>query len=267
MLSPATFSPPQGLLDQDPPTVELVDVGVRYRLPDGKVRSIKEYVLLRLRGRLTFSDFWAIRHLTLSIRHGERLGVIGMNGVGKSTLLQVIARVVPPSTGAVRVRGRVAPLLQLGAGFDHELTGRENVYLNGVLMGMTRAEIAARFDSMVEFAEIGQFIEAPVRTYSSGMIARLGFAVATSCDPDILLIDEVLAVGDESFRKKCLTRMREFADDGTTMVLVSHDPQLIGEFCSRVIWIEGKTIRLDGDPIEVMGAYHIWLNEPGRSLH
>jgi len=246
------------------PRVELDRVGVRYRLPSGRTRSLKEYALLWVRGQLAFDDFWAIREVSLNVMPGECLGVIGRNGAGKSTLLQVIARVVSPSEGLVKVRGRVAPLLQLGAGFDQELTGRENVYLNGVLLGMRREEIAAQFDSIVDFAGLGAFIDAPLRTYSSGMAARLGFAVATACEPDILLVDEVLAVGDEAFRAKCLARMREFAGRGTTMILVSHDPQLIGDFCTRVIWIEGKGIRSAGDPVDVMGDYHLFLNDSVR---
>jgi ABC-type polysaccharide/polyol phosphate transport system ATPase subunit len=241
------------------PTIALKDVGVRYRLPSNRTRSLKEFILLRMRGQLAFDDFWALRNTSLTVSAGECLGVIGRNGAGKTTMLQVIARVVPPTEGEVRVRGRVAPLLQLGAGFDQELTGRENIYLNGALLGMERSDISARFDEIVDFAELGGFIGAPLRTYSSGMAARLGFAVATACEPDILLVDEVLSVGDEAFKEKCLARMREFAARGTTMILVSHDPQMIRQFCTRVVWIEGKTVAVSGDPEEAMGAYHLFL--------
>jgi ABC-2 type transport system ATP-binding protein len=241
------------------PSITLDAVGVRYRLPSNRSRSIKEHVLLRLRGQLTFDDFWALRDVSLDVVPGECLGVIGRNGAGKTTLLQVIARVVPPSEGVVQVRGRIAPLLQLGAGFDQELTGRENVFLNGALLGMERSEITARFDEIVEFSELGEFIEAPLRTYSSGMAARLGFAVATACQPDILLVDEVLSVGDEAFKEKCKARMREFSARGATLIVVSHDAQVIREFCTRVMWIEGKTIAAEGDPEKVMGRYHLFL--------
>lgn len=241
------------------PSVQLLDVGVRYRLPTNRVRSIKEYALLWLRGQLSFDDFWALDHVSLDINRGECLGVIGRNGAGKTTLLQVIARVVPPTHGAVSVRGRVAPLLQLGAGFDQELTGRENVFLNGALLGMDRSDISARFDEIVDFAEVRDFIDAPLRTYSSGMAARLGFSVATACDPDVLLVDEVLSVGDEAFRAKCMARMHEFIRRGVTLVLVSHEPGYIRELCSRVVWIEGKRIAAEGDPEDVMGQYHLFL--------
>jgi ABC-type polysaccharide/polyol phosphate transport system ATPase subunit len=213
-------------------------------------------VLLWLRKRLDFEEFWALRDVDLVVPHGERLGVIGRNGAGKSTLLQVIARILTPTVGSVTVRGRVAPLLQLGAGFDAELTGRENVFLNGTLLGMRRAEINASFDEIVRFAEVEEFIEAPLRAYSSGMAARLGFAVATASRPDVLLLDEVLSVGDEGFKRKCLERMREFASRGTTMVLVTHDPELIMEHSTRAIWIEDHSIRQAGEPQDVLAAYH-----------
>jgi ABC-type polysaccharide/polyol phosphate transport system ATPase subunit len=239
----------------------LAGVGIQYRLPTGRTRNLKEMTLLWLRRRLDFEEFWALRNVDLVIPHGERLGVIGRNGAGKSTLLQVIARILSPTTGSVAVRGRVAPLLQLGAGFDAELTGRENVFLNGALLGMRRAEIAARFDEMVRFAEVEEFIDAPLRVYSSGMAARLGFAVATASEPNILLLDEVLSVGDEAFKLKCLARMREFAARGTTMVLVTHDPQLVLEHSTRAIWIEDHGIRAAGEPHEVLDAYHAYLAE------
>jgi ABC-type polysaccharide/polyol phosphate transport system ATPase subunit len=255
--SPPTYSE----ANSAPPAIALADVGVRYRLPKGRTRNLKEITLLWLRRRLAFEEFWAIRNLDLVVPRGERVGVIGRNGAGKSTLLQVIARVLTPTEGNISVRGRVAPLLQLGAGFDSELTGRENVFLNGTLLGMRRAEIAARFDEIVRFAEVEEFVDAPLRAYSSGMAARLGFAVATASEPDILLLDEVLSVGDEAFQLKCLQRMREFAARGTTMVLVTHDPPLIIEHSTRVIWLEGKGIRASGDPTTVMNAYHTFLTD------
>ena len=247
-----------------PSLIELHNVGVRYRLPRGGIRSIKEYVVQAVRGRLQFDDFWALRDITLSVGRGERLGVIGRNGAGKSTLLQLMARVLTPSIGSIAVRGRVAPLLQLGAGFDPELSGRENVFLNGALLGMKRARIRERFDSIVEFAELGQFIDAPLRTYSTGMAARLGFAVATECDPDILLLDEVLAVGDEAFQAKCVERLRSFTDRGVTMVVVTHDPTFVVNECTRAAWIHDKVIGAEGDPLSVVSAYHAFLSAQAR---
>lgn len=246
--------------------IELRRVGVRYRLPRGGTRSIKEYTLLRLRGRAIFDELWAVRDLDLQVAPGERLGVLGRNGAGKSTLLQVIARVVAPTVGAAAVRGRVAPLLQLGAGFDPELTGRENVFLNGVLLGMRRAEIRARFDAIVDFAELADFVDVQLRTYSSGMAARLGFAVATAAEPDVLLLDEVLAVGDEAFQAKCLARMDDIAARGTTMVLVTHDPKLVVERCTRAIWLEAGRLRADGEPADVVDAYHAFLADKAPTV-
>jgi ABC-type polysaccharide/polyol phosphate transport system ATPase subunit len=245
----------------DLPAVELVDLGIRYRLPKDRTRNLKELVLLWLRRRLDFDEFWALRGVNLVVPRGERLAVIGRNGAGKSTMLQVIARILYPTTGKVTVRGRVAPLLQLGAGFDSELTGRENVYLNGALLGMRRVEIAGRLEEIARFAEVEEFLEAPLRAYSNGMAARLGFAVATASDPDILLLDEVLSVGDEGFKLKCLQRMREFAQRGTTMVLVTHDPALVMEHGTRAIWLEDHSVRADGDPAAVLAEYHAYMAE------
>jgi len=242
-------------------TIELRRVGVRYRLPRSGTRSLKELAVLWLRRRVAYEEFWALRGVDLRVARGERLGVIGRNGAGKSTLLQVVARVVAPTIGTASVRGRVAPLLQLGAGFDPELTGRENVFLNGSLLGMRRADIRARFDAIVEFAELADFVHVPLRAYSSGMAARLGFAVATAAQPDILLLDEVLSVGDEAFQAKCLTRMREFAARGTTMVVVTHDPSFVLEHCTRAIWIDAGQLRVEGDPADVVDAYHAFLAE------
>ncbi len=239
--------------------VELCDVGVRYRLPRGGTRSIKEFAVLAARRQLRFDDFWALRGVDLTVASGERLGIVGRNGAGKSTVMQVIARVLTPTTGTVAVRGRVAPLLQLGAGFDMELSGRENVFLNGTLLGMRRAQIKERFTEITDFAELGDFIEAPLRTYSSGMAARLGFAIATACDPDVLLLDEVLSVGDEAFQKKCLDRLRKFTERGTTMIVVTHDPELVLSLCTRAAWIADKQIAAVGTPDSVVDAYHAYL--------
>jgi ABC-type polysaccharide/polyol phosphate transport system ATPase subunit len=224
------------------------------------VRSIKEFLLLAMRGQLRFDDFWAVEHIDLAVSSGERLGVIGRNGAGKSTLLQVIAGVLRPTSGRVAVRGRVAPLLQLGAGFDPELSGRENVFLNGTLLRMKRATIRERFDAILQFAELEEFIDAPLRTYSTGMAGRLGFAIATECQPDVLLLDEVLAVGDEAFQAKCVERLREFTGRGTTLILVTHDADLVLRECTRVVWIRDKHIVADGDPGEVVDAYHRFLS-------
>jgi ABC-type polysaccharide/polyol phosphate transport system ATPase subunit len=237
------------------PSIELNGVSVCYRLPRGGTRSIKELVLNWLRGAVVFDEFLALRDVRLSIQAGERLGVVGRNGAGKSTLLQVIARVSTPTSGTAVVHGRVAPLLQLGTGFDTELTGRENIFLNGALLGLSRAEITERYDAIVDFAELRDFIDVPLRAYSSGMMARLGFAVATAVRPDILLLDEILSVGDEEFQKKCVNHMRNYAHEGTTLVLVSHNANDILAQCTRAIWLESGQILADGVPADVIGAY------------
>jgi ABC-type polysaccharide/polyol phosphate transport system ATPase subunit len=247
-----------------PAAIELRSVGVCYRLPWAGIRSIKELVLASLRSRVRYDEFWALRNVSLRVMPGERLGVIGRNGAGKSTALGVIARVVYPTTGSVAIRGGVASLLELGAGFHPQLTGRENVFLNGAILGMPRREIAARFDSIVEFAELSSFIDLPLRTYSSGMSARLGFAVATARTPDILLVDEVLSVGDEAFKEKCTKLMRGLAERGTTMIVVSHDANFILEQCTRAIWIEAGHIRAAGEPVEVVDNYRAFLKQRAK---
>jgi ABC-type polysaccharide/polyol phosphate transport system ATPase subunit len=210
---------------------------------------------------MVYDDFWALRDIELAVFRGERLGVIGRNGAGKTTLLQVIAGVVPPTMGAGTVMGRVAPVLQIGAGFDPDSSGRENVYLNGALLGLDRAELNDRFEAIVDFAELWEFIDVPLRKYSAGMAARLGFAVATAVRPDILLIDEVLAVGDEDFKPKARERVLGFCRQGTTLLLVSHDSSAIETHCSRAIWIERGVIAASGAPSDVMGRYHLFLEE------
>ena len=244
--------------------VELRAVGVRYRLPRGGIRSVKEYVLQAIRGQLRFDDFWALEDVNLTVGRGERVGVIGRNGAGKSTLLQVIAGVLAPTTGATMVCGRVAPLLQLGAGFDPELSGRENVFLNGTLLGMRRAQIKARFDAIVDFAELAAFIDAPLRTYSTGMAARLGFAVAAECQPDVLLLDEVLSVGDEAFQEKCVQRLREFTKIGMTMIIVTHNADFVIRECTRAVWLQDKRVAAQGEPRHVVDTYHQFLHHVGE---
>jgi ABC-2 type transport system ATP-binding protein len=228
---------------------------VRYRLPRERPGTFKEYAIRRLQRRMGYLEFWALRDIDLQVEPGETLGVIGANGAGKSTLLKVIARALHPSQGRVRRRGRVAPLLDLGAGFHPELSGRENVYLNGLLLGYTRSDIQARFERIVDFAELWDFIDAPLRTYSSGMLARLGFAVATDNEPDILLVDEVLAVGDAAFSEKSRQRLESFRRRGATILLVSHAMETIRETCDRAVWLERGELRMTGQPEHVAAAY------------
>jgi lipopolysaccharide transport system ATP-binding protein len=204
---------------------------------------------------LTRDRYEALRDISFEVYRGEKFGIIGRNGAGKSTTLGLIAGVLRPNQGSVKVRGRISPLLALGAGFQPELPGRENIVLNGILMGLTRREILQKMDEIIEFSELGDFIDRPIRMYSSGMMARLGFSVVAHLDPEILLIDEVLGVGDIRFQKKCLNKMMSFRESGITMVLVTHSIGSVVTMCDRAMWIEDHTIRMIGKPLEIAQAY------------
>jgi len=197
----------------------------------------------------------ALRNISFEIARGECVGILGRNGAGKSTMLGLIAGVLRPTVGKVSVKGRIAPLLELGAGFSPDLSGRENIFLNGVLMGMTREEVAKKAEEIIEFSELRPFIDQPIRVYSSGMLARLGFSIMSSLDPDLLLIDEVLAVGDLRFQEKCMERMLNFKGKGVTMVLVSHSLKHISDICDRVIWIEDHEVKRIGNPKQILEQY------------
>ena len=236
-------------------SILLEDVGVRYRGPSERFVTFKEYAIHWLQGKVKHKDFWALRGVSLPVYRGEAFGVIGQNGAGKSTLLKLVARVLRPTTGRVVVVGKIAPLLEFGAGFHPELTGRENVFLNGAILGYSREEIKEKFNRIVDFAELWDFIDSPMRTYSSGMWTRLGFALATDVQPDVLLVDEVLSVGDEAFQRKSSARMQEFRDRGATILLVSHNMASIEEMCHRAAWLHHGQLRAIGDTREVIQAY------------
>lgn len=201
------------------------------------------------------TGYKALKNISFEVHKGETLGIIGRNGAGKSTTLGLIAGVLKPSTGKVIVKGRISPLLELGAGFHTELTGRENIVLNGVIMGLIRAEVMKKMDEIIEFSGLGEFIDQPIRTYSSGMLARLGFSVVVHLDPDILLIDEILAVGDMDFQKKCLDKMKGFKKNGITMVFVSHSMADVERICDRAMWIENHEVKMTGKPMEIIESY------------
>ncbi len=239
--------------------IRLENVTVRYRLPKEHVRTFKEYAIRRIRGRIEFSEFLALNNVSLAVERGEVFGLIGPNGAGKTTLLRLVARVMRPTRGRVVVAGRVAPLLAMGAGFHGELTGRENVFLNGAILGFTRHEMEEKFARIVEFAELWEFIDAPLRTYSSGMQARLGFAVATDSAPDVLIVDEVLSVGDIAFQEKGLARIQQFQDLGTTILLVSHSLSVIRKMCSRVAWLQHGEIKQIGDTESITQEYETYM--------
>ncbi len=236
-----------------PPAIELTDAGKRYvKYEDRPLVAASLNYLLRTRRR----QLWAIRNVNLAAARGECLGIIGRNGAGKSTMLRMLSGVTAPTEGSVTIRGRLAPLIAVGVGFHPELTGRENVYVNGTMLGLTRDEVDARFESILDFAQIGRFLDTPVKFYSSGMFVRLGFAVAVEANPDILLVDEVLAVGDIAFQVKCFDRMMEIRQSGTTVLVVSHNLHAIRMMCDRTAVLEHGELRFDGDTSDAIGLYH-----------
>jgi lipopolysaccharide transport system ATP-binding protein len=237
------------------PVVTMQGVSVRYRLPQERIPSIKEYAIRWLKGKVRFQEFWALENVSFEVKPGEVFGIIGPNGAGKSTLLKVIARVLRPTRGSVRVRGRIAPLLELGAGFDMELTGRENIYLNGAILGYSMAEIEEGLGRVIEFSGLGDFIDAPLRTYSTGMVARLGFAVATDRRPDLLIVDEILSVGDTEFQTRSFERIQSFQAEGTTILLVSHSLARVEQMCSRVMWLDRGNLVAIGATNTVINRY------------
>ncbi len=233
----------------------LNNVSVRYRIPTEAIRTFKEYMIKLVKREIDHKSFSALKEINLDVKRGEIFGIIGRNGAGKSTLMKVISRVLIPTDGQVWIRGQISPLLQLGAGFHPELTGRENIYLNATLLGHSHAEIENKLDEIIEFAEIGSFMEAPLRTYSSGMQSRLGFAIATAWQPDILILDEVLSVGDAAFQKKCIHRMGKFRDSGATVLMVSHSIDQVREICERALWLNKGQIESLGSADEVCSMY------------
>ncbi len=242
------------------PAIHLDGVSLRYFLAKQQVGSIKEYFIHMLRGSLRYEELWALKDVDLSITAGERVGVVGPNGAGKTTLAKVVAGVLTPTRGRRRVRGVIAPLLELGTGFDYELTGYENIYLNALLLGRRKREITAQLDAIIAFSGLEEFIHTPIRNYSSGMVARLGFSIATAWIPDVLILDEVLAVGDARFLDRCQARLEDFRDAGTTLLLISHSSRTVLDYCNRCIWLEKGVMKADGEASEVLDRY-------GQAMH
>ena len=227
--------------------IQVKDVSMHFNLMEEKVDSIKEYIVKLLKGKLLYNDFVALDHVSFEVNKGDILGLVGFNGAGKSTMLKILAGVLTPTSGTVKVKGSVAPLIEVGAGFDPELTARENIYLNGAILGFSKSFLDKKFDSIIEFAELQDFINVPVKNFSSGMYARLGFSIATAVQPDILIVDEVLSVGDFRFQEKCEKRIREMIQDDVTIILVSHDMGMIENLCNKVVWLDHGTIKDIGD--------------------
>lgn len=245
--------------------IEFHNVTKHFRLQEGQ--SLREFLPLLFRRQAFSEPFYALRDVTFTIDRGEVVGIVGRNGSGKSTLLKLIAGVTAPSEGEVRVLGRVSPLIELGAGFHPDLTGRENIQMNASILGMTAKEIAARFDEIVDFAELHEFVDTPVKRYSSGMYMRLGFSVAVHANPEILLIDEVLSVGDAYFQEKCLARMEEFKKQGVTIVVVSHSMDLVTEFCDRVMILDHGKLLDQGAPEAMVEEYLETVPHPVEMAH
>lgn len=244
--------------------VRIEHVTQRFRVIHERPDTLRELFSKVLRHQAKFHDFDAVKDVSLDVPHSQTLGLIGRNGSGKSTLLRIIAGVYKPTAGRVRVEGSLAPLIELGAGFHPELTGRENILLNGLLMGYSKDVMLEREDRIIEFADIGEFIDSPVKQYSSGMHTRLAFAVATEVDPDILILDEILAVGDAAFQEKCFARIRSFRDSGKTILMVSHSMQQIIDQCDRAVLLDHGAVIADGQPEVVADYYHsMWASETG----
>ena len=247
-------------MDQNKIMIKAEDLSMRFRLASDKVQSLKEFVITSLNGKLKFNDFWVFQDLNFEVHKGEIVGIVGRNGAGKSTLLKIIAGVLAPTRGKVTLGGNVVPMLELGSGFDFELSGRENIYLNGAILGYSKELIDKNYEDILKFSELGDFIHEPIRNYSSGMMMRLAFSIATIINPEILIVDEILAVGDESFQKKSKRKMLELMGGGTTVLFVSHSLPQIREMCNRVIWLDGGRIRMQGDAKIVCDAYEDFIN-------
>lgn len=237
------------------PAVEVKNVSILFNLNKEKIDNIKEYFVKLIKHQLMFTEFWALKDISFTVEKGERLGILGFNGAGKSTLLKTVAGVLKPTKGTVHVEGVIAPLLELGAGFDSNYSGKENIFLYGATMGYSRKYIQERYDEIVEFSELKDFIDVPIKNYSSGMRARLGFAIATAVDPEVLILDEVLSVGDAKFRKKSEAKVRSMFDKGVTVLFVSHNTDQVRRLCDKAIILQKGTIIANGEVNEVCDKY------------
>ena len=230
-------------------------ISMRYLMSCDRVKSMKEYLVQLVQGKMKYEEFWALSDVSFDIKKGEVVGIIGKNGAGKSTLLKVISGILKPTSGSVEVHGTIVPMLELGSGFDHDLTGRENIFLNGAILGYSEEFLKEKYDEIVSFSELGKFIDIPLRNYSSGMLMRLAFSVASVVNPDILIVDEILAVGDADFQAKSKARMLELMSGGTTVLFVSHSIEQIREMCDRVIWLEHGKVKMIGETDAVCEKY------------
>ena len=235
--------------------IKVNDVSMRFNLAQEKTETLKEYTVKLLKHQLFFNEFYALQDVSFSIEPGESVALIGRNGSGKSTMLKIISGILTPTKGSVEVNGSIAPLIELGAGFDYELTGRENIFLNGAILGYSKKLMLEKYDEIIDFSELRDFIDVPVKNYSSGMIARLGFSIATMVKPEILVVDEILAVGDQAFQDKCHKRLEDMMNSGTTVLLVSHSAADIKRICQKAVWIDKSNLRFVGNVDEALQLY------------
>jgi ABC-type polysaccharide/polyol phosphate transport system ATPase subunit len=236
--------------------IEVNHVSMMFNRSSERVDNIKEYLIRLAKKQLFFQEFWALQDVSFSIKRGEAVGIVGLNGSGKSTILKIIAQVLKPTKGNIKVYGTIAPLIELGAGFDMNLTAKENIFLNGAVLGYSRREMREKFENIMDFAELWDFVDSPLKNFSSGMIARLGFSIATFSMPDILIVDEILGVGDFKFQEKCKKRMEDIINNGATILFVSHSIEQVQELCKRAIWLEKGSLIMDGDVEEVCDRYY-----------
>lgn len=241
--------------------IEVKNVSMKFNLSKEKIDSLKEYFIKFMKNELHYTEFQALKNISFTVKKGESLAILGANGSGKSTLLKIISGVYKPSSGESKVNGTIAPLLELGTGFDSDLTARENIFLNGVLLGHTRKFMESKMDEIIEFSELSAFIDVPIKNFSSGMIARLGFSIATLIKPELLIVDEILSVGDMAFKQKCEKKMSELLEGETTLVLVSHNIGDIKKICSRAIWIKDGMIEASGDVEDVCSKYTEFMSK------
>lgn len=241
--------------ESDSPIIKVENVSVIFNIANEKVQSLKEYFIKLARRELVFKEFIAVDDISFTVNRGDVFGLVGTNGSGKSTMLKVIAGVLKPSKGSCEVNGSISPLIELGAGFDYELTARENIYLNGALLGHSKKFLDEHIDEVIDFAELHDFMEMPIKNYSSGMVARIAFAIATITEPDLLIVDEVLSVGDFLFQQKCEERIQALIKNGTTVLIVSHDTNQIERLCNKALWIEKSHLKKIGNAKEVCEAY------------
>ena len=241
-------------------TIVVDNVSMRFNLASERVDSLKDLLIKKIKFQsCSFDEFWALNNISFSVDKGESCALIGANGSGKSTMLKIISGILTPTKGSVEVNGSIAPLIELGAGFDYELTGRENIFLNGAILGYSKKLMLEKYDEIIDFSELRNFIDVPVKNYSSGMIARLGFSIATMVKPEILVVDEILAVGDQAFQDKCHKRLEDMMNSGTTVLLVSHSAADIKRICQKAVWIDKSNLRFVGNVDEALKFY----NKPG----